>query len=825
MIPRIKGLRISNAREREQITGSEFIPFQDEDVNGKIKLSNLKDVSIYVFNPEITDDWLNNNIITQEEYDALYNAVNNQKVIIVSPRVPVIGNWNIAYGQIILNSRPCLHIPKFVIQEGTENLVRIEYCEVRFNSERRLLITKHSTPDFLQTGNGKSVLTDNGQYVNIGNLALTNVVFEDGTNSCIYDLNSDKIVFGPKDTQCVTFNASKQGNTLNMKLQLAKATATMDGIMSKEDKVKLDTTLTEQITALQNAIAKEIQDRTNADNVLTVKIDKEVADRQEADELIHSRIQAETNTLHSRCNQLNSRIDSEHDFITNVQTQLHNETVENARDIRNIIDSKGQPNGIAVLDASGKVPSEQLPSYVDDVIDVYAKYDVSATGDITNIKLYSDQTLTTPIAGMSDKIYVDKTPNKPSYTFRWSGTQFTHITSGGLILGTITGTAFDGGNGQTIIDGFLNNIETVVEKIAMKLNGSSGVELDVTWGTRGTDLNNLPKYNNGMIMDRLYLPKVSSSQAGLADPDMYYDINTRIPNLFNAVDAKIDANKEYIDEKFNLLPYQFITDVSSQPTQDIVQLDFQIDKKTGNFSNKHVYIAYASEEKAGVMRASDKQALTKAIQDIASLQAQIGGLGYTHPAGTAANKPQGLYKFATDATSHISSVLAVVQKDITDLGIPSNTNLTDAINNAKNEVLTTVDQQIDSLVNQLSSLINRFDTLINRFDTLDTQLNDLLDRFSEHVNDKNNPHKVTKAQIGLSNVNNTSDMQKPVSTLQTAAISNARAEAITTAETLLNNHANRRDNPHVVTRAQLGLDTTNEVVFKKVTAVNGFHKE
>lgn len=773
MIPKIKGLRISNAREREQITGSEFIPFQDEDVNGKIKLSNLKDVSVYVFNPETTDDWLNNYIITQEEYDSLYDAINNKKVIIMSPRVPVVGDWNVAYGEIILNSTPCLRIPKFVIQEGTKNLVRIEYYEVRFNYERRLLVTKYSIPDLLQTGDGKSVLTDNGYYASIGNLALTNMVFGDGKNSYIYDLNSDKIVFGPWHTPCVTFYSSKTGNTLNMELLLSKATATMDGIMSKEDKIKLDTTLNTQIAYLQEAITKEISDRTDADNTLTVKIDK-------TDKLANA----------------------------------------NLDDIRYIVNSKGKPNGTASLDASGKIPSEQLPSYVDDVIDVYAKYDVSATGDITNIKLYSDQTLTTPIAGMSDKIYVDKTPNKPSYTFRWSGTQFTHITSGGLILGTITGTAFDGGKGQTVIDGFINRIETVVEKVAMTLKGENGVELDVTCGARETGLNGLPSYNHNKIVDKLQLPMVSDTQSGLAYPNMYSAINTEIPNQFNNLNAKIEDNRNYIHASL----MHVVRGMQINPADNHICIDL-----LHQHGGSTIVLTEASTNIAGIMTASDKKALMKATDDIASLQNKIGSLGYTHPIGTSSNLQRGFYKFATDTTSHISSISPVAQSDITNLGIPSNGSLADAINNAKNEVLTTVDSQIVNYNTTLSSgigqLSDRLSALISRFDTLDTQLNDLLERFDRHVNDKDNPHETTKAQIGLSNVNNTSDMQKPVSTLQTAAISNARAEAIATAETALNNHANKRNNPHEVTRTQLNLDTTNEVVFKKVTAVNGFHKE
>ena len=60
-----------------------------------------------------------------------------------------------------------------------------------------------------------------------------------------------------------------------------------------------------------------------------------------------------------------------------------------------------------------------------------------------------------------------------------------------------------------------------------------------------------------------------------------------------------------------------------------------------------------------------------------------------------------------------------------------------------------------------------------------------------HVSDKNNPHGVTKSQVGLGNVDNTTDVNKPVSTKQQAAI---------------DAHANKKDNPHGVTKSQVGLD-------------------
>lgn len=44
------------------------------------------------------------------------------------------------------------------------------------------------------------------------------------------------------------------------------------------------------------------------------------------------------------------------------------------------------------------------------------------------------------------------------------------------------------------------------------------------------------------------------------------------------------------------------------------------------------------------------------------------------------------------------------------------------------------------------------------------------DDFNAHVNNENNPHQVTKEQVDLGNVDNTSDLNKPVSTAQQAAL-------------------------------------------------------
>lgn len=76
----------------------------------------------------------------------------------------------------------------------------------------------------------------------------------------------------------------------------------------------------------------------------------------------------------------------------------------------------------------------------------------------------------------------------------------------------------------------------------------------------------------------------------------------------------------------------------------------------------------------------------------------------------------------------------------------------------------------------------------------------------EHKEDKGNPHGVTKEQIGLGNADNTSDMDKPISTAQAEAINGIRDQ--------MTEHSQSQSNPHGVTAAQLGLgnvDNTADV--------------
>lgn len=74
----------------------------------------------------------------------------------------------------------------------------------------------------------------------------------------------------------------------------------------------------------------------------------------------------------------------------------------------------GVPNGVALLDEYGRVPANQLPSYVDDVVEGY----------FFDNKFWTESTHTTEIAGETGKIYVDITSSVNGPSYRWSGSAF-----------------------------------------------------------------------------------------------------------------------------------------------------------------------------------------------------------------------------------------------------------------------------------------------------------------------------------------------------------------------------------------------------------------
>lgn len=220
---------------------------------------------------------------------------------------------------------------------------------------------------------------------------------------------------------------------------------------------------------------------------------------------------------------------------------------------------KGQPNGLAELDGNGKVPASQLPSYVDDVMDAYATYTVSPTGVLQNIQLYVDAEHETPIVGERDKIYVNVTPGEVSYQFRWSGSQWVHIDSNAIIIGDITGTAYDGGKGKAM--------ENVVN--SMPDNLLSTFQLDQT------DVNNITISLTGVeksggryiesTLSNITITPATNTVAGLMTGAEKIAINETLPDAINdektareaavnelkAKDTELQGNIDSLEDALN----------------------------------------------------------------------------------------------------------------------------------------------------------------------------------------------------------------------------------------------------------------------------------
>lgn len=116
---------------------------------------------------------------------------------------------------------------------------------------------------------------------------------------------------------------------------------------------------------------------------------------------------------------------------------------------------KGVANGVASLDATGRVPSTQLPSYVDDVLEYASQSAFPATGE-------------------SGKIYIALDTNK---TYRWSGSAYVEI-SESLALGETTGTAYEGSKGKANADN-IASLQTAMDK-AYKTDDSAETDLQDT---------------------------------------------------------------------------------------------------------------------------------------------------------------------------------------------------------------------------------------------------------------------------------------------------------------------------------------------------------
>lgn len=562
-----------------------------------------------------------------------------------------------------------------------------------------------------------------------------------------YLLDSESLVDGLKklDNQIKT---SSEGDAT----ELARIEAKVDKEIT--DRAAADTALKDELngniktakTELQEALDAEVTARTEADTRIKVTINnliaKEISDRdkainkaktelttayQAADKVINDRLTQEIADRKAADATLQSNLDQvESELTTAIETVDTN--------LATFKNTKAKANGLASLDENGKVPATQLPSYVDDVVDVYATYDKSATGEISNIALFEDAAHNTPITGEAGKIYQNVTTGEPGYQFRWTGTTWSLIVSGGVVIGEITGTAYDGAKGKTTTDNLnalmafnpirLISIVTDASKAAINYERADGT------GIQG-----------------LQIPTASSAKAGVMAAADKVKLDTTLPKQ---ISDEVTARTEAI----NALQGELADDIA----QEVV--------------DRNSAIAAAKTELT--------TAINKEVSDRKAADTQV----------------------RTD----LEAAVELVAEDLRGADTTLQNNITKEVNDRKGEIT-----RVEKLISDEAATRAQADTTVNA-------------KVDSHIGNKSNPHGVTKAQVGLGNVNNTSDADKPVSTAQATAIADAKA-AGTNAQTNLTTHMQNKSNPHGVTRDQLGLGTTAEIIFKKVSAPSGLWKE
>lgn len=192
--------------------------------------------------------------------------------------------------------------------------------------------------------------------------------------------------------------------------------------------------------------------------------------------------------------------------------------------------------GVVLLNDDTLIPSKFLPSYVDDVIDLLGgivestptsgmtagyKYYVTSTKKIFTASSATSGITSGPI---SDVIYVVPDDINGAIMYRWSGTTLVKIVNGGIVIGTTTGTAFDGARGlnnENILKSVPNKLITGVSVIAQGSNDD--VIIRTTYSER---TNNDSSYTANKYKD-YQLPEADQSRAGL----MSCDDKTKLDNI------------------------------------------------------------------------------------------------------------------------------------------------------------------------------------------------------------------------------------------------------------------------------------------------------
>lgn len=203
-------------------------------------------------------------------------------------------------------------------------------------------------------------------------------------------------------------------------------------------------------------------------------------------------------------------------------------------DILTYLYNANSSGGVVLLDDDTLIPSKFLPSYVDDVIDLLGgivestptsgmtagyKYYVTSTKKIFTASSATSGITSDPI---SDVIYVVPDDINGAIMYRWSGTTLVEIVNGGIVIGTTSGTAFEGNRGL--------QAEKDIDKLQSYTNNGVVANVESSNNSNG-ELKVTRCINSGgaIVTSEQYiaLPQSSSSKAGL----MSANDKTKLDNI------------------------------------------------------------------------------------------------------------------------------------------------------------------------------------------------------------------------------------------------------------------------------------------------------
>ena len=350
---------------------------------------------------------------------------------------------------------------------------------------------------------------------------------------------------------------------------------------------------------------------------------------------------------------------------------LIGDTSELNNKVQEFIDSKGAPNGLASLNESGIIPSAQLPSYVDDVIEVYTFSNLPGTGE-------------------SGKIYIVQDTN---LTYRWSGTAYVEI-SKSLALGETSSTAYPGDKGKATTDKLNKTSDKVVvgpttvnpstDKIVLKyqthftstnsdsedshtinaattsqaglMSSSDKTKLDGLKDQAGitSDIDAVQTNLETHINNKSNPHEVNKAQVGLGNVDNTSDANKPISTATqNALNDKFSATEgNTLKQIVNDMPDLVVTGGSLRHNSDsvslnLIQQNLKNPDDAGSFLLKFNSV---TDSTAGIILPSDKSKIDKII---------------TNGDGTKYLADNGQYKTVQGGSADIEAIKKYVDDSVT----------------------------------------------------------------------------------------------------------------------------------------------------------------